>query len=397
MKPSKISFLYKNKSEEPVEVWLSAAPGTEGITFGDEEPISIHEDNVLGSLYYFKVPAKKTVSYEAEYKEAARYELKQDEFQYFLRSTELIPVNEETKRHAEELTSSFDSDADKVRAIFEHVRKSFTYTSRLKERGFQQCVRNKKGDCGELSAVIASYCRSIQIPCRVMVGSFRGKFQPHAWNEVYLKGRGWIAMDVSLAMYTFLRHPLRNIGATVRWGALSNKQRYTEEIEEGRVVFSIDPERKLYPIYRNKSTAVKDSVYKVGAKDLAWGFESMDGAAPYMQPIYPRLNESYAAVKTKDLLGTYKITPKNKIDYYSYLIKIQSFFLAALLIYFSLIATYMQLEPPIWIMNTIESVTAILLGIFSLLTFIRKEYNFPILVLCVLFAFSVVGFLYGLV
>lgn len=393
MKLHRISFQYVNRSKDSVEIWLSVAPGTKNISFPDIQPEKYQEHSFLGKLYYFSVPNKQKLTYEAVYDPTTNPEVSKEERDYFLRNSELIQVNEEMRTKAEKITEGCIQEEEKAKAIFNYVKAHFKYSSRIKERGIQYCTTNKIGDCGELSAVIASYCRSLGIPCRIMVGAFRGRFQPHAWNEIYFENKGWIPVDVSVAMYTFLNYPLRNIGATVRWGAFSNKERYFGEIESGRVVFSIDPERKLEPAYNDLTPVKDDTVYLIGNDKIAWGYESIDGAAPYMQPIYPRLNNTYGTIKTKDLLGSFQIKANNRIDYYSYKVKIASFFLVAFFVYLNFMINFFNINIPI-INMILDGGIALLLAIFSILTFIRKEFNFLILILCVLFMFSTVSISY---
>lgn len=63
----------------------------------------------------------------------------------------------------------------------------------------QDVLRIKRGDCNELSALLAGLLRSIGIPAYVNVGVvyLEGRFFYHAWVSVYVKGR-WIDTDPAL-------------------------------------------------------------------------------------------------------------------------------------------------------------------------------------------------------
>lgn len=399
MKSNRISYQYVNKSDQPVELWLSAAPGTRNIAFAKAQPDRTEPHPFLGELYHFTLSGKEQLSYEALYEAPTPPALSEAERAYFLRDSELIPVNADMKQKAQALTAGLSADKDKAEAVFNYVKDEFGYTGRLQARGTEECLRKKAGDCGELSAVIASYCRSLGIPCRIMVGAFRGRFQPHAWNEVHVDGK-WMPMDVSLAMYSFFRYPLRNIGATVKWGAFSDKTRYFGQVESGRAVFSIDPERRLdppYPEIESAEKAPESAVFPVGSGKLAWGFESLAGAAPYMQPIYPRLNDTYEKVRTKDLLGTFRVNSNNALDRYSYQLKIASFSLAIVFIYLEILTGLFNLALAPALDTFMQSATAILLGVFGVLTLARREFNAPVLVLCILFVFSTVSTVYRMI
>ncbi len=56
----------------------------------------------------------------------------------------------------------------------------------------------KAGECGGHSLLLASFCRSVGIPARVVWGCMYvsgGKFGQHAWNEIYMGEAGWVPVD----------------------------------------------------------------------------------------------------------------------------------------------------------------------------------------------------------
>ena len=58
----------------------------------------------------------------------------------------------------------------------------------------------KAGECGAHSLLLASFCRSVGIPARVVWGCMYvsgGKFGQHAWNEIYMGEPGWIPVDAT--------------------------------------------------------------------------------------------------------------------------------------------------------------------------------------------------------
>lgn len=396
MSTNNIKFEYKNKSNDVVKVWLSTAPNTSQIQF-NLSPVMEKDDSYLGKIYYFEIPKKKKLIYKAKYTYSCTDKITESEKEYFLRDCKLIPVNESTIKKAKDITTGIQDEIEKAKVIFSYILKNYKYTSRIKERGFNACTTNKKGDCGELSAVFASYCRSLGIPCRVMVGACRGRNKHHAWNEAYFEGIGWIPIDVSIAMFKFFRMPLANLGTTINLGALRNKERYFGEVESGRVVFSIDPERELTPFYDDIESPVDDVTFSVGDKNLSWGYQSLDGKAPYMQPIYPQLNQIYKKIKKQDILGSFNNNPNNIVDHYSLRMKINSFLIAAVLVYFSIISSLFNVELHHVVEMFIQGAYSVLLGIFGVLSLIRREYNAPILILSLLFSLSLFGFVYQLI
>jgi hypothetical protein len=58
----------------------------------------------------------------------------------------------------------------------------------------------RAGECGAHSLLLASFCRSVGIPARVVWGCMYvsgGKFGQHAWNEIYMGDAGWIPVDAT--------------------------------------------------------------------------------------------------------------------------------------------------------------------------------------------------------
>ncbi|WP_445329620.1 transglutaminase-like domain-containing protein [Viridibacillus sp. FSL R5-0888] len=74
--------------------------------------------------------------------------------------------------------------------------KTYKYSSHLSGRGVAVFKERKKGDCGEFGAIFCSYCRAIDIPARMLYGTWiLKKFSPHAWSEIYIENEGWIPVD----------------------------------------------------------------------------------------------------------------------------------------------------------------------------------------------------------
>jgi len=60
----------------------------------------------------------------------------------------------------------------------------------------------RAGECGGHSFLLASFCRAVDIPARVVWGcmympNFGGAFGQHAWNEIYMGDAGWITVDAT--------------------------------------------------------------------------------------------------------------------------------------------------------------------------------------------------------
>jgi transglutaminase-like putative cysteine protease len=58
----------------------------------------------------------------------------------------------------------------------------------------------RAGECGAHSLLLASFCRAVGIPARVVWGCMYvsgGHFGQHAWNEIYMGEAGWIPVDAT--------------------------------------------------------------------------------------------------------------------------------------------------------------------------------------------------------
>lgn len=60
----------------------------------------------------------------------------------------------------------------------------------------------RAGECGAHSFLLASFCRAVGVPARVVWGgmyipNYGGGFGQHGWNEIYMGDAGWIPVDAT--------------------------------------------------------------------------------------------------------------------------------------------------------------------------------------------------------
>ena len=67
----------------------------------------------------------------------------------------------------------------------------------------------RAGECGAHSFLLASFCRAVGIPARVVWGgmyipNYGGSFGQHGWNEIYMGEAGWIPVDATALEIDFV-------------------------------------------------------------------------------------------------------------------------------------------------------------------------------------------------
>jgi protein-glutamine gamma-glutamyltransferase len=125
--------------------------------------------------------------------------------------------NPRTLQLAEELRSAHADSMDYVRAVLTMFRQQpFYYTltpPKLAEDSVDEFLFDtKRGFCGHYASAFAALMRAAGIPARVVTGYQGGTFNPysdywilrqsdaHAWDEVWIEGRGWVRVDPTSAI-----------------------------------------------------------------------------------------------------------------------------------------------------------------------------------------------------
>ena len=314
MKKFNYSFQYENKTSENAEVWLANPPETDYQSLLSEEkrsPAQEYEDAIGNRISYYDLVSGEKI--EASYSlgvegNAEASSLTDEERQRFTRSTSMIPVNEEIQQLASQLTDEADSPRGKAWSLFQYIVKNYTYKFPVQARGVDHFMQTKKGDCGEFSFLYASLCRSLGIPCRLMVGAFAmGKHQAHVWNEVYLEDEGWIPVDTSMA-YTVRRQLWRFFFSSIR---TLSWRKYFGQTENQRIVFSIDTEHVPSPPYPGNKKESNDTyqTFPLAGQPFAWGKSSLHGRIPYFQPMYffYHADKPHKLKKTEEALGNWEV------------------------------------------------------------------------------------------
>ena len=103
-----------------------------------------------------------------------------------------------------DLCMSAASDLEKVRSVYNYLISNIKYDYELAATVTASYVpdpdrtlKNKKGICFDYAALMAAMLRPQNVPTRIIIGYIdNNASKSHAWNEVYIKGIGWIAVGI---------------------------------------------------------------------------------------------------------------------------------------------------------------------------------------------------------
>jgi len=172
---------------------------------------------------------------------------------------------------------------EKARAIFYYIVENYRFVYPPSCRGVKSFLEIKEGDCVEFSFLFTALCRALKIPARTVVGSWAyGEMNGHVWNEFFIEGEGWIPVDTSMANVQ-KQQPFSLFGTalkTLQW------KKYFGKTEGQQIVFSKDAEIELVPAYKDEEEAIIVNPMVINGENFGWGQQSLNGCAPYIQPIY---------------------------------------------------------------------------------------------------------------
>ena len=396
-----LKYRYQNTTNKDVEIWFSEPKESSTqqniLIKPNIKPDKVTEHSFLNNLWYFNLRPGQNLNVVIDYKGSRRdisykADIAEEEKKFFLSSTELIPINEEIKEEAKAIVKGANTDIEKAKKIFQYVVKKNRYSTHFSERSVNAFRTNKKGDCGEFGAIFCSYCRALNIPARMLYGTWTLKrFSPHAWSEIYIENEGWIPVDPSMGRIKFYFHPFINISSAIMYGVFPNKRKYFGDHEGKRLAFSIDPERLLSPQYTNSCDEILRSVDKecIAGKEIAWGYESFEGTAPFLQPIYPKLHSVVSPTPIKLLFGEWSGKHTSTLKNATYKAKLSSFQIGFSILLLEIINEYTLKNE--MILNTLPlfSYSFILMG--TILSVFRNEGNLIIYVLGILLTLSFIG------
>lgn len=101
------------------------------------------------------------------------------------------------------LCAGAGTDVEKLKAVYNFLINNIQYDyakAATVKSGYlpdvDAVLAARKGICFDYSALMAAMLRAEDVPTKLVIGSADAVAQTHSWNEVYLKGRGWITVKI---------------------------------------------------------------------------------------------------------------------------------------------------------------------------------------------------------
>jgi hypothetical protein len=106
------------------------------------------------------------------------------------------------RAQAQSITQGLTTKEQQAYAVNQWVYQNLTKVPTVSIPSALDVLQHRQGDCNEHTYLATALLRSIQIPCRIMVGvvHMKGAFYYHAWPSVYLDG--WHDMDPTFGQNT---------------------------------------------------------------------------------------------------------------------------------------------------------------------------------------------------
>lgn len=113
---------------------------------------------------------------------------------------------------AEKLTRGAATPLAKARRIFTWIDKNFPWASAREYSTIDNIpsyvLDNRHGDCGQVTLLFLTLCRSIGIPGHFQSGFMLhpGDENLHDWGEIYVEGMGWVPVDMSFGIPAYAKN-----------------------------------------------------------------------------------------------------------------------------------------------------------------------------------------------
>ena len=168
-------------------------------------------------------PADRVIklSFDVKRDEVLRPELKEDdkeeltaEIKKYLEPSKNLPLNDQVKNKAKEVTEGKTTDLEKARAIYDWVIANMNRNEDVKGCGEGDVCAlldtTMSGKCTDINSMFVALCRASGIPARehfgIRINADDITKNQHCWAEFYLKGTGWVSADPADVLKAVLKN-----------------------------------------------------------------------------------------------------------------------------------------------------------------------------------------------
>lgn len=196
---------FRAKSEGKLKIQITCGEGKYNYDLPGDEKIVICPLNMGNGSYTFRILQNISGDKYAVIWTEKKDVLLINEYEPFLRPSALVNYSEDSEcvALAGKLVGDCDTDVEAVSVIYDYLVRELHYDyekAKTVKSGYlpdpDSVLEEKKGICFDYASLAASMLRSQGIPCRLITGYVEPDGVYHAWNEIYLKDKGWITVKI---------------------------------------------------------------------------------------------------------------------------------------------------------------------------------------------------------
>ena len=199
-----------------------------------------------------------TIHFDVKREEVLYPEIKEDESEVFseeikknLEPSKNLPLNDQVKAKAMEVTEGKSTDLEKARAIYDWVIANMNRNEEVKGCGEGDVCAlldtTMSGKCTDINSMFVALCRASGIPARehfgIRINAEDISKNQHCWAEFYVKGTGWVSADPA----DVLKAVLKNNWSKEQEETKEKQEYYWGNLDEERIILSDGRDLRLNP------------------------------------------------------------------------------------------------------------------------------------------------------
>ena len=199
-----------------------------------------------------------TIHFDVKREEVLYPEIKEDESEVFseeikknLEPSKNLPLNDQVKAKAMEVTEGKSTDLEKARAIYDWVIANMNRNEEVKGCGEGDVCAlldtTMSGKCTDINSMFVALCRASGIPARehfgIRINAEDISKNQHCWAEFYVKGTGWVSADPA----DVLKAVLKNNWSKEQEETKEKQEYYWGNLDAERIILSDGRDLRLNP------------------------------------------------------------------------------------------------------------------------------------------------------